>query len=57
VRYGGQRVLVNEDLIAEVMSLAIDGIKFFSKRVDKNAEVKKFSKIGEDLLFVMDGIK
>ncbi|KAH9298498.1 hypothetical protein KI387_030180, partial [Taxus chinensis] len=57
VKYGGKMVSMNEELISKVTWLALDSIRFFSKRVDKNVEAKKFTDAGEEIIFVMSNIQ
>ncbi|KAH9306062.1 hypothetical protein KI387_010466, partial [Taxus chinensis] len=45
------------ELISRVTGLSLDGTKFFNKRVDREVEAKKFLDEGENLEFVMAGIK
>lgn len=57
VEYGGQKVLINEELIAEAIGLGMDGYRFFNKRIDRPAEERKFVEGNEKLVFVTMGLQ
>ncbi|KAH9318140.1 hypothetical protein KI387_019909, partial [Taxus chinensis] len=48
---------ITEDLIAQITGLSLEGTKFFNKKVDREVETKKFLEEGENLEFVVVGIK
>ncbi|KAH9293265.1 hypothetical protein KI387_041531, partial [Taxus chinensis] len=56
VDYGRQNISINEDLIAEVTGLGMEGYHFFNKRVDREAEEKRFVEGTEKLIFVTMGL-
>ncbi|KAH9312502.1 hypothetical protein KI387_027537, partial [Taxus chinensis] len=56
VEYAGHKITVNEELIVEATSLEMEGLCFFSKRVDKKVEEKKFVAEDEVLMFVIVGL-
>ncbi|KAH9308859.1 hypothetical protein KI387_036770, partial [Taxus chinensis] len=57
VKYSYIKVEISEEIISQVTRLSIDGTKFFNKWVDREVEAKKFLDEGENLEFVMAGIK
>ncbi|KAH9295576.1 hypothetical protein KI387_039164, partial [Taxus chinensis] len=56
VDYGGQKILVNEELIAEVTGLSLEGYHFFNKRVDRDAEERRFVEGAKKLIYVTAGL-
>ncbi|KAH9292477.1 hypothetical protein KI387_042334, partial [Taxus chinensis] len=56
VDYGGQKIPVNEELIAEVTGLSLEGYRFFNKRVIKEAEERRFVEDDEKLTFSIAGL-
>ncbi|KAH9305559.1 hypothetical protein KI387_009963, partial [Taxus chinensis] len=57
VEYGGISIKIIEEIISQVTLLSLDGVKFFSKCVDKNFEANKFLDEGKNLEYVTAGIK
>ncbi|KAH9311136.1 hypothetical protein KI387_026171, partial [Taxus chinensis] len=56
VDYGGQKILVNEELIAEATGLSLDGYRFFNKRVIKETKERRFVEEDEKLIFSTAGL-
>ncbi|KAH9291794.1 hypothetical protein KI387_043015, partial [Taxus chinensis] len=56
ITFRGVSYAVNEELIALVTGLDMDGVKFSSKRIDRKVEEAKFVEEGDDLIFTTGGI-
>ncbi|KAH9293285.1 hypothetical protein KI387_041509 [Taxus chinensis] len=56
VDYGGQKILINDELIAEATGLSLEGYRFFNKRVIKEAEERRFVEEEEKLIFNTAGL-
>ncbi|KAH9312179.1 hypothetical protein KI387_027214, partial [Taxus chinensis] len=56
VEYGGHKILVNEELIAEATSVGMEGYHFFNKRVDRDVEERRFVEGSEKLIYVTMGL-
>ncbi|KAH9310108.1 hypothetical protein KI387_038019, partial [Taxus chinensis] len=57
VDYGGHRVIINEELIAEVTCIKLKGYHFFNKRINRTVEAKKLCDDGEELEFITAGVR